>query len=144
MNKIALSFTVETTDYCVPLNCQVLVNNIEIFNCMVAEPQNVIHHLDDDIEINHTIQFILNGKLGEHTKLNEAGEIVSDVRLKITDLAFDEISLGQIFSEKAVYKHNFNGTGTESLHRFFGEMGCNGTVTLEFYTPIYLWLLENM
>jgi hypothetical protein len=144
MNNTTLSFTVETTDHSVPLNCQVLVDNIEIFNGLVDELQHVTHHLDDSIEIDHTIQFILDGKLSKHTQLNEDGDIVHDVRLKITDLAFDEIPLGQIFSEKAVYTHNFNGTGAESQHRFFGEMGCNGTVTLEFYTPIYLWLLENM
>ena len=29
-------------------------------------------------------------------------------------------------------------------HPFFGNMGCNGYVSLKFATPIYLWLLEHM
>jgi hypothetical protein len=28
--------------------------------------------------------------------------------------------------------------------KFYGSMGCNGTITFEFNTPFYLWLLENM
>ena len=46
--------------------------------------------------------------------------------------------------EQAVYTHDFNGTQPEIEDTFFGEMGCNGTVSLRFTTPIYLWLLENM
>jgi len=44
----------------------------------------------------------------------------------------------------AQYQHDFNGTGNPTIDKFYGEMGCNGTVSLKFTTPIYLWLLENM
>jgi len=42
------------------------------------------------------------------------------------------------------YCHDFNGTQPAVVDRFHGSLGCNGTVTLKFTTPIYLWLLENM
>ena len=42
------------------------------------------------------------------------------------------------------FQHDFNGTQPEIKDTFFGEMGCNGTVSLRFTTPIYLWLLEHM
>jgi hypothetical protein len=61
----------------------------------------------------------------------------------ITDLSFDEILLAQIFVDKATYTHNFNGTGEETQEKFYGELGCNGTISLKFTTPIYLWILEN-
>ena len=65
-------------------------------------------------------------------------------RLFQAALAFDEIELKQIFIDHAVYTHNFNGTQTEIQDKFYGEMGCNGTVSFKFTTPVYLWLLENL
>jgi hypothetical protein len=44
----------------------------------------------------------------------------------------------------AKYQHDFNGTGKLTTQNFYGELGCNGTVSLKFSTPIYIWLLENM
>jgi len=49
-----------------------------------------------------------------------------------------------VFLDRAVYVHDFNGTGKFVNKQFFGEMGCNGTVELKFSSPFYLWLLENM
>jgi hypothetical protein len=43
-----------------------------------------------------------------------------------------------------VYEHDYNGTGTLTQEKFYGQMGCNGTVSLAFCTPIYMWLLEHM
>jgi hypothetical protein len=83
-------------------------------------------------------------KTTEHTKIDEQGAIVSDACLTVSNLAFDEIELKQIFIDHAVYTHNFNGTQTEIQDKFYGEMGCNGTVSFKFTTPICLWLLEHM
>jgi hypothetical protein len=69
---------------------------------------------------------------------------VSDATLAISNLAFDEIKLGHMVTKLATYDHDFNGTKAPVQDRFYGEMGCNGTVSLGFTTPIYLWLLENM
>jgi len=49
-----------------------------------------------------------------------------------------------MFTELATYTHDFNGTKELTQEKFYGVMGCNGTVSLKFATPIYLWLLENM
>jgi hypothetical protein len=50
-----------------------------------------------------------------------------------------------MFSEQAEYHHDCNGTAQQViLDKFYREMGCNGTVSLKFTTPVYLWLLENM
>ena len=83
-------------------------------------------------------------KTTEHTKIDEQGNIITDACLTVSNLAFDEIELKQIFINQAVYTHDFNGTQTEIQDKFYGNMGCNGTVTLKFATPIYLWLLEHM
>ena len=98
----------------------------------------------NDDEAEHVLRFVMKNKKPEHTKIDEQGNIIQDACITITDLAFDELTLGYIFTKLASYTHDTNGTAEEAGYKFFGEMGCNGTVRLEFNTPIYLWYLEHM
>lgn len=97
-----------------------------------------------DEDSTHQLIFELSGKTIDHTRINSDGEIIQDLTVSISDLAFDDIKLGHVMTQHARYQHDFNGTKNPVDEKFFGTMGCNGTVTLEFTTPIYLWLLENM
>ncbi len=106
--------------------------------------QDITVELDDAEDRSHVLEFVLSGKTQEHTLVNDTGDITSDVTIHIRDIAFDDIAIDQIFSELAEYHHDFNGTQSAVVDRFYGEMGCNGTVRLQFTTPIYLWLLETM
>ena len=109
-----------------------------------TDVQEISVEFEDADDQTHVLEFILSGKIPEHTRITDQGEITSDVRVRIQDIAFDDIEIDQIFSELAEYHHNFNGSQPAIVDRFYGEIGCNGTVRLEFTTPIYLWLLENM
>jgi hypothetical protein len=99
---------------------------------------------EDSVEAGHVLKLVLKNKQPEHTQLSELGEILQDSCLTVSNLSFDDIKLGQIVNHLSVYQHDFNGTADSGQHRFYGTMGCNGTVTLEFSTPMYIWLLENM
>jgi len=109
----------------------------------VAETTAFTHELSDD-DAEHELRFVLKNKTAEHTAIDDAGNIIKDACLIISDLTFDEIQLGYMFIELATYSHDFNGTGNQTQDKFYGTMGCNGTVSLKFSTPVYLWLLENM
>ena len=109
------------------------------------DPVEISHEFwDNDNTTTHTLTLQLSGKEANHTRLDANGEIIEDRVIHITDVAFDNILLGHLFVEKAQYHHDFNGYGEPIVDKFFGAMGCNGTVELEFSSPIYLWLLENM
>ena len=110
----------------------------------VKETQPVTVELDDQDDAEHELRLVLKNKTAEHTQVDEQGNIITDARLLITDVAFDEIRLGHMFFEQAVYTHDFNGTGATTQDKFYGELGCNGIVSLKFATPMYLWLLEHM
>ena len=69
---------------------------------------------------------------------------MSDKSITVENLAFDEIALGHLVTELATYTHNFNGSQDTIQDQFFGSLGCNGIVKLEFTSPVYLWMLENM
>ncbi len=109
-----------------------------------TDMQEISVEFEDADDQTHVLEFVLSGKTPDHTQITEHGEITSDVTIQIRDIAFDDIVIDQIFSELAEYHHDFNGTQPAVIDRFYGEMGCNGTVRLQFTTPIYLWLLENM
>ena len=98
--------------------------------------------IEDDAA--HRLTFELLGKTSAHTQLDQAGNIVQDLLVSIENITLDEIDVQQLFSDHAVYSHDFNGTGPATKGKFFNTMGCNGTITFEFSTPVYLWLLENM
>jgi hypothetical protein len=143
-NTVAISCILDTTDTSVPLGFEAWIDNQKFFDTDHVQAQQpvVVEMADTDGE--HELRFVLKNKIPEHTQVDNAGNIVSDARLIITDLSFDEIKLGNILSEQAVYAHDFNGTGATAHDKFYGEIGCNGTVSLKFTTPIYLWLLEHM
>jgi len=110
----------------------------------VAVPTVVDYEFDDAEERDHVISFEMQGKLPEHTKIDEAGEILDDRCVTITDIAFDDIQLGHMVTEVAEYHHDTNGSTDAMTDSFYGTMGCNGRVEMRFTTPIYLWLLESM
>jgi hypothetical protein len=127
------------------LHLRVTLDDDVIFDSEVpSEKHTLTHQFDDDSEAEHVLSIEMSGKLPEHTKISELGEILEDRVVTIGDLSFDGIDLGHLFYEVTRYHHDFNGNSDPIVDEFFGIMGCNGRVELRFTTPIYLWLLEKM
>jgi hypothetical protein len=142
--KIKLSLDLVNDSTCADITVELLIDNQSFYTNKVIPGTHSLSHEVDLEEGDHTFDIILSGKIAEHTKIDESGNIVSDVLVKITNIALDDINIDQLMSEQAVYTHNSNGTTELSDHKFFGPMGCNGTVRLNFTSPFYLWLLSNM
>ena len=144
MTNTTISCTLDTTNPEAQLGFEAWVDDQKFFDTdhVQAQQQVAVEIADDDGE--HELRFVLKNKTSDHTQVDGAGNIVADATLTITDLAFDEIQLGHMFTEQAVYTHDFNGTQKEIQDTFHSVIGCNGTVSLKFTTPIYLWLLEHM
>ena len=143
--KVTITFNLATTDATAELGFEAWIDQRKFLDVdHVKETQPVTVELDDQDDAEHELRLVLKNKTAEHTQVDEQGNIITDARLLITDVAFDEIRLGHMFFEQAVYTHDFNGTGAITQDKFYGELGCNGTVSLKFATPMYLWLLEHM
>ena len=139
-----ITFNLDSSDYTAKLTFEVLLNDSVMFTTEhVSEPTSITIAVSDD-DAEHELKFVLKNKTHEHTKLNEAGDIASDAMLSISNIAFDDIKLGHMFFEQALYLHDMNGSQSMNQHKFYGNMGCNGYVSLKFSTPVYIWLLENM
>ena len=144
MDKTTLTFDLASSDYAAALGFEVLLDDVSLLSIdHVTEPTPVSVAIPDD-ESEHEFKFVMKNKTPEHTVLVVDGNITADAMLSITNVAFNDIKLGQLFVENCVYHHDFNGSQTLIEDKFYGDMGCNGHVSLRFTTPIYLWLLENM
>ena len=142
---VCITFNLATTDATAKLGFEAWINERKVLDVdHVKETQPVTVELDDEDNTEHELRLVLKNKTTAHTQVDEHGNIVADARLQITDIAFDEIQVKNIFTEQAVYTHDFNGTGETTQDKFYSELGCNGTVSLKFSTPMYLWLLEHM
>jgi|688.fasta_scaffold1102354_1 hypothetical protein len=111
-----------------------------------TDPHKFSFAIDDEQEAEHVLKIVMSGKTHEHTELDDQNNIVKDVMVYVSDKScnIDDINIAAIFSDISTYVHDHNGTTEPITDKFFGPLGCNGTVTLKFRTPVYLWLLEHL
>ena len=143
-NTVSITFELNTSDANAQLGFEAWIDDTRFVDITHVQATQSITIDIPDVDGDHELRLVLKNKKEKHTCIDEQGTIVSDAILSVTDLAFDEIKLGHMITELATYTHNFNGTKEPVQDKFYSEIGCNGTVSLKFATPIYLWLLENM
>lgn len=140
----SLKFSISPTDSSAELGIRVRLDGEVLHeNSHVKESYNFSHEISD-CEADHELEIELFGKNSAHTKIDEAGNIVKDAMLTIKDVEFDGIDVSRIFTIVGKYHHDFNGTQSPTVAKFYSDLGCNGVVKVKFKTPVYLWLLENM
>ena len=144
MDKVKIAFDIAPTSVTCPFHIEVWLDQSKLL--ALDDVTDVVHfeHEFDDDDGERELRLVLQGKLPEHTKVDEQGNIISDATLQISNVVIDDLDVDKLFLEKCVYTHNFNGTQSEIVDTFHGIAGCNGTISFKFNTPVYLWLLENM
>ena len=144
MNNITLEFDINTTNADAALGAKVSLDGAVLYNnSHVTGSYHFSHEISDD-DGDHELSIEMYGKLPQHTKILESGEIVEDSLLLINNIKIDGIDFDQLAQNWVEYHHDFNGTQSPTVDKFFNTMGCNGQSILKFRTPIYLWLLEIM
>lgn len=112
----------------------------------IEQPETIV--IDSISDLAHptsrAMTFVFKNKKLEHTILGENNSFIQDPVITIDNFKIDNIDCGHILHQLAEYYHDFNGTGAPTIDKFYGTMGCNGRVALEFKTPIFIWLLEHM
>lgn len=144
MDTIKFKCVVGSTDFTVPVGLEIWVDNYRLFDQdHINQTYQVEYEISDD-DGDHELRFVLKNKLSAHTRVDAEGSIVSDATVTVSDIKFDDIDCDYLTTTLSQYQHDFNGTGEPTTESFYGELGCNGTVSLKFTTPIYIWLLENL
>jgi len=120
-----------------------------------AEASPKVIEFEHFCEENKKYQLIIeiSGKDSTQTVLNSKGQILRDQLLHIKQIEIDEIDLGALVYE-GLYTPTYpepwhsqqvkKGTPPEKSFKNVTTMGHNGTWTLEFQSPFYMWLLENL
>jgi len=144
MDKVNFSCTVNTNIPSNPINLQILLDDVVMFNKRITEEEKVSFDFDED-ESEHVLKFLISDKNEAHIMRDDDGNVLDSTEISITDISFDDLDITNVIMVSPLtYKHNYNGNGEETVDKFYNIAGCNGEITLSFTTPIYLWLLENM
>ncbi len=144
MNTVRFNCVIGSTDFNVPLGLEIWLDQHLLFDQDHIDQLYQVEHEISDNDGDHELRFVLKNKLPDHTRVDVEGNILSDATVTVTDIQFDGINCQYLTTNLAEYQHDFNGSQAPTVDKFYGTIGCNGTVSLKFTTPIYIWLLENM
>jgi hypothetical protein len=144
MDTIKISLDVTNRSQHHNLGIELWIDQARFFDNTVSPGCHHIMHEFDAQDGEHVLRIVLKNKTADHTRLDDAGAIIEDALINIDNIMLDEINVTQLVYELGQYVHDGNGHETIAVHRFYGDMGCNGRVQLSFESPVYLWLLENM
>lgn len=140
-DTLKIKLKISNTNPDLPLGLEVWIDDQCVTNIEhVTETVTNCEILDADGA--HELRIVMKNKQGEHTVIDADNNIVQDALLSVDLVEFDGINITDIFVSRSEYTHSFNGSGQSITDRCYGQIGCNGTVSLKFNTPFYLWLLE--
>lgn len=145
MQKTRISLDVVNASASHNIGIELQLDKVKFFDSTVAPgTHHIVYEFNED-EADHCLYIVMKGKTQQDTKIDDQGNILEDSIIDIKNISMDEINIDQLMYDLGQYIHNGNGTeSSESIHRFYGHLGCNGRVQLKFFCPLYLWLLENM
>lgn len=103
------------------------------------------YRFDDSDEFRAVkVTMSLQGKTHEHTIIDDQGNILSDCAVMIDSIVLDDIDITEMFCQGLpCYTHDTNGSTPRFLDEFYGFLGCNGDVDIEFSLPLYRWFLTK-
>tara|TARA_Y100000114_G_scaffold34531_1_gene30020 strand:- start:2428 stop:2868 length:441 start_codon:yes stop_codon:yes gene_type:complete len=87
----------------------------------------------------HLLTLSVSNKNNRSTVVDEHNNILADSYVKIKKLFIDEIDFGRIMLSESKHVDNNNNITISP-----GGVYTNGTWSLNFTTPVYIWLLEKL
>lgn len=127
-----------------PPKAKVYIDDLLIYNGEITEPKD-IKWSGDLVEDKHKLIVELYDK-NKYQTILENNKIVKDQILNIDLVMFDEIDISYLKHTLSNYYPNPNPSNPSipTVVEHCVNLGWNGRWELEFTTPIYIWLLENI
>jgi len=135
---------------------KISINNNEYLRSTLSA-NNAVEYFNFDAEVlegAHSLNITFLNKTVQDTKLDTNGNIVEDLLLNIESIEIDDIDIGNLIWTASVYtplypnsyKQQHLNTGQELATELTNcvNLGWNGTWSLPFTSPFYIWLLENI
>jgi hypothetical protein len=129
------------------------VNDVEYFNGFLSADKDVTEYIEFSAEIvegSHELQIMFCNKEDSDTVKDDNGTIIDDFLLNIDSIEIDEIDLGilkwSISNYRPIYSPSFIDVNQRKITDVKNcvNLGWNGTWSLPFTSPFYVWLLENI
>jgi hypothetical protein len=146
MEKVNIKFTLEPEWFNNAPKIKVAINDQTLLDVELGTRLEYEQTVELNDEGNHQLTFTLHNKTKYDTVVKD-GVIEKDTLIKITNIELEDIDLTSMLSlnkELFYYEHDNNGTTQLEKHTLYDTLGCNGTATINFTTPFYIWLLENL
>ncbi len=140
-----------------PPTCEIMVDDKVYWNGEIKSNDTKPDLIEFEVELEEGKEYKLSlnrqGKINGQTVVNEKGDILKDQLLHIKSIEIDEIEIGALVYE-GIYQPEYPepwatqqkeaGNELPSTLKNVTQMGHNGTWTLTFTSPFYMWLLENL
>ena len=154
--KLKFKLELYATMWDKPPIADIKINEKSYFKEEIASTKDkpTIIEFEHELEEGKSYNLIIH-RLGKNKTqtIVENEKIVKDQLLQIKSIEIDEIDLGSLIYE-GVYKPNYPepwasqqakaGNKLPETLKNVTQMGHNGTWTLSFTSPFYMWLLENL
>ena len=128
----------------------VWVDDQKYADSIISGHSNEVEYVEFSADIGegpHEFKIRLENKSDRDVEKNGHGEIVNDMLLNIESIEIDGIDLGNLRWSTSVFHADHekivNGEDMTTLKQCV-NLGWNGTYTIKFDSPFYLWLLENL
>ncbi len=138
--EVELEINLSSTWWNNPPRCKVWIDNNVLFQTSEIREPIKIAWKGNLSEGEHEIRIALVDKNGiTDTILGDDGKIAKDQLLNIDSILVDDIDLGQLVYKSGIFIANNGVSYPEMIN-----LGINGTWSIKFQVPVYIWLLENL
>jgi len=147
METVEVKFTLEPTWFNNAPKIKVAINNNILLDTQLEEKLDFKQTVELSEDNSHQLTFTLYDKTNNDTEILEDGSIKQDTLIKLSQLELENVNLTETMSlnkELFYYEHDTNSTSQLEKHTLYNTLGCNGTATINFSTPFYIWSLENL
>ena len=155
--KLKFKLELYATMWDKPPHAEVLMTDKSYFNGDITGTQDKPDVIEFEHECEEGTEHILiikrSGKTSKQTLVNEKGDILNDQLLEIKSIEIDEIDIGALvfeglytpeYPEPWATQQRASGHDLKEAFKNVTKMGHNGTWTIKFTSPFYMWLLDNL
>lgn len=122
----------------------IIVNNTVLVESTVIKSLTTFS-LDIPDSGTQEIRLVMSGKQPTDTTFDSSGNFVKNPMIEIRSIVIESCDCQRWVSENSKYTHNFNDGNADTIVDSFDTcMGCNGSVSFEIVTPVYVWLLDTI
>ena len=155
--KLKFKIELYSTMWDQPPHAEILINDRSHYkgDILGTDKEPILVEFEQELEEGKEYKLHINrsGKIRNQTVLDGNGNIIKDQLLHIKSIEIDEIDIGAlvyegvytpVYPEPWATQQRESGNELQETLKNVTQMGHNGTWSLKFNSPFYMWLLENL